>query len=54
MPWRRKRSYLRAAQFQFSHGQYSSDLIYGAGDAGEQIAKLLSSIKPKINKKITY
>lgn len=45
---------LAAAQTQIQHGRYEPDLIYGDGKAGEQIAALLSTLTPAINKKITY
>ena len=45
---------LAAAQQQIQHGRYAPDLIYGDGKAGEQIAALLSTLTPAINKKITY
>lgn len=45
---------LAAAQQQIQHGRYAPDLIYGDGKAGDQIAALLSSLTPAINKKITY
>ncbi len=45
---------LAAAQTQIQHGRYEADLIYGDGKAGEQIATLLSTLTPAINKKITY
>jgi UDP-hydrolysing UDP-N-acetyl-D-glucosamine 2-epimerase len=45
---------LEAALIQISHGPFEPDLIYGNGDAGKQIAELLNSINPTINKKITY
>jgi UDP-hydrolysing UDP-N-acetyl-D-glucosamine 2-epimerase len=43
-----------AAKQQMAHGRYESDHIYGDGQAGRQIASLLSTIFPAIDKKITY
>ncbi len=39
---------------QLTHGKYESSDIYGDGKAGVQIAEILSSTNPKIQKTITY
>ncbi len=36
------------------HGKYNSDHIYGDGNAGENIAKVLTSCSWKIQKRISY
>ena len=43
-----------ALKFQIRHGAYPSQLIYGDGTAGSQIAKILSECAWKIQKRITY
>mgnify|MGYP002635888470 CR=1 FL=1 len=39
---------------QIEHGQYPSDPIYGAGNAGQHIADLLASVELKVEKQLTY
>ncbi len=39
---------------QLSNGRYEQNQIYGAGDAGNQISKILEYIDPPVQKKITY
>lgn len=39
---------------QVEHGKYDSEPIYGDGHAGEQIAEILTTANPKIQKRITY
>ena len=39
---------------QLNHGPYQSEPIYGDGNAGKNIANILSSCKWKIQKRITY
>ncbi|WP_396161739.1 UDP-N-acetylglucosamine 2-epimerase [Flavobacterium sp.] len=43
-----------AIQKQVKNGPYPADPLYGSGDAGEQIAKILATINPPIQKTITY
>lgn len=43
-----------AIKRQLSHGHYPSADIYGTGDAGQRIAKILTSIPLKFEKRITY
>lgn len=45
---------IKAVQKQLAHGHYSSDFLYGTGDAGSKIADLLATIPLTINKQITY
>lgn len=45
---------VNAVQSQINHGRFASDLIYGEGDAGKNIADVLAKVTPHINKKITY
>jgi len=35
---------------QLAHGRYRQDTLFGDGEAGERIASLLASVKPKIQK----
>jgi len=39
---------------QLGNGQYASEPIYGDGGAGERIANVLATVKPTIQKRITY
>ena len=45
---------LNAIKQQINHGKYTSSSIYGDGTAGTQIANILETITPKIQKTITY
>lgn len=45
---------LEGIKKQLSHGKYKSSDIYGNGNAGPQIAEILSWVNPKIQKTITY
>ncbi len=45
---------LNAVQTQIDHGRYDSQDIYGDGNAGTQIAEILSSCDWKIQKRIVY
>lgn len=46
---------IRAAiQKQIQHGHYPSEHLYGEGNAGEQIAEVLSKAQPEIKKVISY
>lgn len=49
-----KAAIVSAAQKQIAHGRYEPDYIYGNGNAGANIANLLATVSPRINKKITY
>lgn len=49
-----RKEIMEAIQSQLKHGRYSADPLYGSGDAGEQIAQILATIKPPIQKTITY
>jgi len=44
----------RAIQNQVSNGRYSSDKLYGDGQAGQRIAQLLSEVPLLIEKRLTY
>lgn len=39
---------------QLAHGKYESSNIYGTGNAGTQIAEIISTVNPKIQKTITF
>ncbi|HYN25223.1 MAG TPA: UDP-N-acetylglucosamine 2-epimerase [Pyrinomonadaceae bacterium] len=43
-----------AIQNQVSNGRYSSDVLYGNGQAGQRIAQLLSEVPLLIEKRLTY
>ncbi|RJP55291.1 MAG: UDP-N-acetylglucosamine 2-epimerase (hydrolyzing) [Anaerolineaceae bacterium] len=43
-----------AVKKQISNGRYPSDPLYGQGNAGEQIAEILSSIPLKFEKRLNY
>lgn len=43
-----------AIQEQLSNGKYPSDPLYGHGDAGMQIANILSEVKPRSDKRLSY
>lgn len=43
-----------AIQKHLQHGHYENDPVYGGGNAGENIATLLSGLQLTINKKLTY
>jgi UDP-hydrolysing UDP-N-acetyl-D-glucosamine 2-epimerase len=45
---------LEGIKKQLDHGKYESSNIYGNGNAGTQIAEILSNCNPKIQKTITY
>ena len=45
---------MEAIRQQISNGRYPSDLVYGRGQAGQQIAQLLSKAPLLIEKKLTY
>ncbi|PPR79218.1 MAG: UDP-N,N'-diacetylbacillosamine 2-epimerase (hydrolyzing) [Alphaproteobacteria bacterium MarineAlpha2_Bin1] len=45
---------INAIKSQIDHGPFQSEKIYGDGFSGEKIAKILSSKKVSIQKKITY
>ena len=45
---------LEGTRAQIAHGSYISDTIYGTGDAGKNIANVLASVTPTINKMLTY
>ena len=45
---------LNAVQTQIDYGRYDSQNIYGNGNAGTQIAEILSSCDWKIQKRIVY
>ncbi|SKC18078.1 UDP-N-acetylglucosamine 2-epimerase [Dyadobacter psychrophilus] len=45
---------IEAVQNQLDHGHYDSSILYGNGDAGNQIADLLAKMKLSVNKQITY
>ena len=43
-----------AMQAQIAHDQYEHEPIYGSGNAGEQIADVLSRVEISIHKRMTY
>jgi UDP-N-acetylglucosamine 2-epimerase len=43
-----------AIRYQLRNGRYPSDLIYGHGRAGEQIARLLAEVPLQIEKILAY
>jgi UDP-hydrolysing UDP-N-acetyl-D-glucosamine 2-epimerase len=48
------REILNGIKKQLKHGKYHSSNIYGDGTAGVRMAEILSTVKPKIQKVITY
>lgn len=49
-----KISIVDSIQRQLSNGKYPSEKIYGDGEAGSQIAEVLSIVKPEVQKTIIY
>jgi len=49
-----RKEIMEAIQAQVKNGRYPADPLYGSGDAGEQIAQILATINPPIQKTITY
>lgn len=45
---------LSAVHSQMNHGKYERSNRFGEGHAGQQIANILSTVKPEIKKRITY
>jgi UDP-hydrolysing UDP-N-acetyl-D-glucosamine 2-epimerase len=45
---------IRAVRKHLDHGHYSSDPVYGDGNAGVKMAELLASMPLSIEKKLTY
>ncbi len=45
---------LSAAEAQISHGRYKSSPMFGTGDAGEKIVKVLSQVKLTVQKQLHY
>ena len=43
-----------AVQKQLSNGRYPSDPLYGKGDAGQRIAKILAEVSPRSEKRLSY
>ena len=43
-----------AVQKQLSNGRYPSDPLYGKGDAGQRIAKILAEVPPRSEKRLSY
>ena len=43
-----------AVSSQISNGRYSSEPIYGNGDAGKKIAEVLASVEVTIQKRLSY
>ena len=41
-------------QKQLSHGRYPSSKLYGSGDAGKRIARILSEVELKVGKRLSY
>lgn len=46
-----KKQIVNAVRKHLNHGKYKPDYIYGDGKAGKRIAKILSEVKPEIQKK---
>lgn len=44
----------KAISYQMNHGAYESEHIYGAGNAGENIADVLAKATTEIKKVISY
>lgn len=44
----------QAIRAQLSHGRYNMDALYGNGTAGAQIADILASFSPPLQKRIVY
>lgn len=49
-----KEKIIEAIRYQWNHGAYESDHIYGGGDAGKQIASILASVPLRFFKELTY
>ena len=45
---------LNGIRIQIKHGKYNQSNIYGDGECGLKIAKILSEINPSIQKTIAY
>lgn len=43
-----------AVKNQISNGRYASDPLYGSGDAGQKIAKILGEVALKSDKRLSY
>jgi UDP-N-acetylglucosamine 2-epimerase len=43
-----------AVRKQLSNGRYPSDPLYGKGDAGQQIARILADVSLKSDKRLSY
>ena len=39
---------------QINHGKYPKSTLFGDGNSGKRIAEILSNVKPKIQKRISY
>ena len=39
---------------QINHGKYSKNKLYGDGNAGQKMAKILENVELTIQKKLTY
>lgn len=50
----RKDKIVEAIRKQVAHGRYGQDSVYGGGDAGEQVADILSRVKLYIQKRLDY
>jgi len=45
---------LDAIKLQIKHGRYKKSRLFGTGNSGERIAKILASVKLNIQKKLSY
>lgn len=45
---------IEAVRKQISNGRYPSDPLYGTGDAGQKIAKILAEVSPRSEKRLSY
>jgi UDP-hydrolysing UDP-N-acetyl-D-glucosamine 2-epimerase len=47
-------SIFRAINHQLDHGRYSSDFLYGDGNAGQHLAEALATMSLELDKRMTY
>ena len=45
---------MTAIKKQIKHGKYEKSKVYGDGNAGKKIRKILETVKINIQKKISY
>lgn len=49
-----KKEIQRAVERQLSHGPYAGSELYGSGDAGQRIAKILGQVELKVEKRLAH